>query len=573
MRTRALACTLPLGMVSIGNWLRRQGTQGRRHLVLSVALGETAGILLVLQTALLVAVGEGLIFRHAAVAALVPLFLAALAVIGLRAAAIWWTRHSAAAYSAVAKQTLRGACMTHLSRIGPVALAGMHAGEIAHTTVDAVEALDAYFSRYLPQRAIATLLPFTILAAVFPLDWISGLVLVLTAVFLPLSMILIGEESHQRNQRLWGSLARMSGRFLDILQGLATVRMFGAARREAREIERAAQEYRVLTMSVLRVAFLSSFMLELISAVSIAIVAVISGLRLLAGSMSFRPGYFILLIAPEYFLTLRSLGTFYHARMEAASAAEQIRALLDAPAVAEQPLVRAAAGHGAAQRQPSGVPSISFNAVTFAYAERQVLRAATFQLKAGERVAVMGESGAGKSTILTLLLRFAAAQEGRIEVDEVPLDSLDVHGWRVKLAWLPQRPTLFRGTIEENIKLGRGEASVAEVLEAARQAYVCEFLPRMTAGLQTKIGEGGLGLSVGQAQRVTLARLFLRKPSVVLLDEPTAHLDEESAHLVGEGIRSLSAGRTTILVTHKPLTAGTMDRILLLRDGKIEELS
>jgi ATP-binding cassette subfamily C protein CydD len=552
------------------DWLRQQGTPGRRHLVLSVALGETSGILLVLQTALLATVGEGLIFRHAALSALVPVFLGALAVIALRAAATWWARRSGAAYSAAARQTLRAACMTHLSRIGPVALAGMRAGEIAHTTVDAVEALDAYFSRYLPQRAIATLLPFTILAAVFPLDWISGLVLVLTAVFLPVSMILIGEESHERNRRLWGRLALMSGRFLDILQGLTTVRMFGASRREAGEIERAAHEYRVLTMSVLRVAFLSSFMLELISAVSIAIVAVISGLRLLAGGMSFRPGYFILLIAPEYFLTLRQLGSFYHARMEAASAAEQIRTLLETPA-AEEPPITAATGQRNLRKEPGGAPSIAFRDVSFAWPGRQVLRAAAFRVGAGEHVAVMGESGAGKSTILTLLLRFAAAQEGTIEVDGLPLGSFDVFGWRERLAWLPQRPTLFSGTIEENIRLGMRGASEAAVADAARRAYVAEFLPRLADGLKTRVGEGGHGLSVGQAQRVALARLFLREPSLVLLDEPTAHLDEESARLVEDGIRSLSAGRTTITVTHKRLTAGLRDRVLVLRDGKIGE--
>jgi ATP-binding cassette, subfamily C, bacterial CydD len=549
------------------DWLRAQGTPGRRHLVMSVALGEAAGILLVLLTGLLAAVGESLVFRHARVGELLPLFLAALGVIGLRAAATWGTRRSAARYAAEAKQALRGACLEHLTRIGPVALAGMRAGEIAHAAVDAVEALDAYFSRYLPQRAIATLLPFTILAAVFPLDWISGLVLVLTAVFLPLSMVLIGEESHRRNRKLWGRLAAMSGRFLDILQGLATVRMFGAALREVREIERASGEYRTLTMSVLRIAFLSSFMLELISAVSIAIVAVIAGLRLLAGGMSFRPAYFILLVAPEYFLTLRQLGTFYHARMEAASAAEQVRALLETPA-------QGPAGARVAwppPPAPGGAPTIDFRAVSFSYAERHVLLGATFHVGAGEKVAVMGESGAGKSTILSLLLGFAVEREGVVEIDGRPLSSIDIRLWRERLAWLPQHPTLFHGTIEENIRLGKRAATEAEVDEAVHRAHVAEFLPRTAAGLKTRIGEGGNGLSAGQGQRVALARLFLRQPCLVLLDEPTAHLDEESARLVEEGIGVLSAGRTTILVTHRPASAGAVDRVLVLRNGKIGE--
>ncbi|HEY9593019.1 MAG TPA: ABC transporter transmembrane domain-containing protein, partial [Spirochaetia bacterium] len=318
-------------MGTTSGWLSARGRSARGRIALTVALGEAAGILLILQTGLLVRVGDSLIFRHASPGSLLPLFAAALGVIAARAVLTWASKRSGQEAALVVKGELRDACVDKIRRIGPLGLVTMKAGEIAHTAVDAVEALDAYYAKYLPQRSIAMLLPFTILAVVFPLDWISGLILVLTAVFLPFSMIVIGEESHARNARLWARLAVMSGRFLDVLQGLTTVRMFGAARREAAEIAKASDEHRALTMSVLRIAFLSSFMLELISAVSIAIVAVVSGLRLLHARMDFAPAYFILLVAPEYFLTLRTLGTLYHSRMEAMSAAEQVRALLDAP--------------------------------------------------------------------------------------------------------------------------------------------------------------------------------------------------------------------------------------------------
>jgi ATP-binding cassette, subfamily C, bacterial CydD len=554
-------------MMSNSAWLRLQGAHARRPLALSVALGELSGILLVLQTALLAEVGDRLIFRHSPLFSLVPVFFAALAVIALRAAAAWGTRRAAFTCASSAKQTLRKACVTHLQRLGPVALAGMHAGRIAHTAVDAVESLDAYYARYLPQRAIASLLPFTILAVVFPLDWISGLVLLLTAVFLPVSMFMIGQESLERNRRLWGRLALMSGRFLDVIQGLSTVRMFGAARREAREIERASDEYRILTMSVLRVAFLSSFMLELISAVSIAIVAVLSGLRLLAGTMSFRPGYFILLIAPEYFLILRMLGTFSHARMEAVSGAEQIRDLLVTPAEEKA----RAAGHDTHEREIRGAPSVEFREVCFSYAGKLVLDRATFRIGAGERVVLMGASGAGKSTVLGLLMGFITAEKGAVEIDALPLLLRDPREWRRRVAWLPQRPTIFHGSLRDNIRLGRRAAGEDEIRDAARRARVDEFLPRLSAGLDTLVGEGGQGLSVGQAQRVALARLFLQEPFVVLLDEPTAHLDAESARLVAEGIDVLVRGRTTILVTHKPQAAASMDRVLLLQNGSVEK--
>ena len=535
--------------------LRSLASSVRGRLAAAVALGEAAGILLILQTGLLARVADGLVFRRSPVAALLPLFAAALAAIVLRAASAAAARGVAARCASKVKADLRSACTARIRRIGPLALSGMRAGEIAHVTVDAVEALDTYFSRYLPQRSIATLLPFTILAVVFPLDWISGLVLVLTAVFLPLSMIVIGEQAHERSRRLWSRLARMSGRFLDVLQGLTTVRLFDAARRETDAIERASQEHRVLTLSVLRIAFLSSFMLELISAVSIAIVAVISGFRLLHGTMAFSPAYFILLAAPEYFLTLRTLGTLYHSRMEAVSAAEQIEAFLNSPAETARPMAATTAHVALA-------PSIAFREVDFGYAAAPVLTGFSLSIRAGEHVALTGPSGAGKSTILALLNRFALPQHGTIAIDGQPIHDFAEAEWRRIVAWLPQRPTLFHGSVRENIILGRPDASEQDIRRAMSLARV-----EMIA-LDTPVGEAGQGLSVGQAQRIALARLFLRSPLLVLLDEPTAHLDSESAALVSEGIKELAAGRTTILVTHRAESASGMDRVLEIRDGK-----
>ena len=564
-------------MTSTTAWLGDRSRPARRNLALTVACGELSGILLILQTSLLVKIGSGVMFTRAGLSSLLPLFAALLGVILFRALVTWASRRAAFECASGAKQALRRELVRHVQAIGPLALVHMHAGEIATTTVDAVEALDAYFSKYLPQRAIATLLPFTILAVVFPLDWISGLVLVLTAIFLPLNMIVIGEESHARNQRLWAKLARMSGHFLDALQGLATLKMFGAARREAAEIARSSEEHRTLTMSVLRVAFLSSFMLELISSVSIALVAILCGLRLLSASMQFAPGYFILLIAPEYFLTLRALGTFYHSRMEAVSAADQVRALLQAGPVKPPPQALRAAGksrqQGARGTAPGAprAPSVAFEGVSFAYDARLVLQGVTFSVQPGEHVAVLGESGAGKSTLLSLLLGFAVPDSGRLVIDGEDLRELDSRAWLDTVAWLPQRPTLFHGTLRENITLGRPGAGEREIQEAIRLSHAAEFIERMPAGLHTRVGEGGQGLSMGQIQRVALARLFLRDPGLVLLDEPTAHLDPESERLVNEGIFGLSAGRTVVLVTHRP--APGVDRSVTLEAGRIRESS
>ena len=548
------------------DWLGERGRPARSRLVLTVALGELSGILLVIQTALLVAIGDRAIMEGRGTRELLPLFAALLGAIALRALATWGVRRSAFECASIVKKSVRRDLIEGLRTIGPIALAKMHTGEIAEVVVDAVESLEGYYSGYLPQRAIATLLPFTILAVVFPLDWISALVLVLTAVFLPLSMIVIGEEAHARNQRLWSTLARISGRFLDALRGLATVKMFGASRRETEEIERSSEEYRLATMSVLRIAFLSSFMLELIAAVSIAIVAVLTGLRLLSGGMRFAPGYFILLVAPEYFLTLRALGTQYHVRMEAASAAGQIRRLFAKMAATDAPATPAAP---AARTEPRAAPcrgrsaAVEFTDVHFGYPGRTVLEGLTFSVADGERLALVGPSGCGKSTVLNLLLGFALPRSGNIALfgrDVAPLSRDSPHE---DIAWLPQRPTLFRGSIRYNIGLGRPGASEAEIERASRLAYVDEFADALPRGLDSQVGEGGRNLSAGQAQRLALARLFLRDPRLLLLDEPTAHLDSRSEEFVNASIGALAEGRSMIVATHRPLASA--DRSLEMR--------
>ena len=558
-------------MADDSRWLKERARPARRRLVLAVALGELSGILHVLQTALLVAVGDGVIMGRKGARDLAPFFAALLGVAALRFFVTWSAKRAAFRCASLVKKTVRGELIEGLRSIGPVAMAGMRTGEISEVVVDAVESLEGYYAGYLPQRAIATILPFTVLAVVFPLDWMSGLVLVLTAVFLPLSMIVIGDEAHARNQRMWATLARVSGRFLDALRGLATVKMFGASRREAEEIARRSDEYRLATMSVLRVAFLSSFMLEFITAVSIAIVAVLTGLGLLSGAMPFAPGYFILLVAPDYFLTLRTLGVQYHARMEAAGAANLIRGLLGrmgghagggapmeaalpaAPFVAA-PLAAPSTGPRQSQdaRQPRRGAALEFRDVSVSHSGRRVFEGLSFSVAAGERVALVGPSGCGKSTIINVILGFATPEGGTASIDGRDIRLIgqgELHGG---LAWLPQRPTLFHGSVRHNIGLGRPDAGGRELETAARLAHVDEVAESLPSGLDTVVGEGGQGLSVGQVQRIALARLFLRSPRLILLDEPTAGLDATSEALVNASVLELAEGRTLLMATHRP---------------------
>ena len=549
----------------------------------TVGLGELSGILLLLQTGLLVQIGNGVIFRHLSPATLFPFFLYLVVVILLRGAAAWGSRYAGHFCAASVKEGIRKEIVENLSRRGPIALAGMRAGEAATIAVDAVESIGGYFSKYLPQRAIATLLPFTFLAVVFPLDWISGIILIATALFLPITMIVIGEEAHERNRKLWERLARMSGRFLDLLQGLGTIKSFGAGRREAAALARTSEEYRLATMSVMRIAFLSAFMLELISTVSIAIVAVVSGLRMLAGSMSFAPGYFVLLAAPEYFLVLRSLGTHYHTRMEAVSAAEQLLALFE-----KEPAAGTGAGdlsafaveggpdgvrRASARRSLGGIAplSLELSEVAASYGGEAVFEGVNLRIAAGEHLALVGPSGAGKSTLLALILGFLVPRSGSLRAEGVDLRDLDWTAWHEMLAWLPQRPLFLRGTIDDNIRLGREGASRTEIEDAALQSRASEFIERLPDGYETVIGERGQGLSGGELQRVALARLFLRAPRLILLDEPTAHLDRESERLVNEGIAELARGRTLLLVTHREAGLNDADRVVTLASGRVEE--
>jgi len=300
-------------------------------------------------------------------------------------------------------------------------------------------------------------------------------------------------------------------------------------------------------------------MLELISAVSIAIVAVISGFRLLHDTMAFGTAWFILLAAPEYFLTLRALGTFYHSRMEAMSAAAQIESFLESPG--DDGSGRLQPGPGRS-RPITKAPALAFRQVTFSYGAAPLLSGLTLKVGSGEHVALAGQSGAGKSTLLFLLLGFARPQSGLIEIDGLPLGEMDLEEWRRHIAWLPQRPTLFHGSVRDNVLLGRPSASEADLRSAMVLARIDELSP------DAPVGEAGQGVSSGQAQRIALARLFLRSPHVVLLDEPTAHLDARSAALVSESIQELSRGRTTILVTHREETAAGMDRLVTMPGGR-----
>jgi len=448
--------------------------------------------------------------------------------------------------------------------LGPAYTRGERSGELANTAIAGVEALDAYISQYLPQLVLALLIPLGMLAVVFPFDPLSGIVLLITAPLIPFFMILIGGMASRLTRSQFTQLSRMSAHFLDVLQGLAVLKQFGRSRDQIATIRRISERFRDTTMGVLRVAFLSALVLEMLATISTAIIAVEIGLRLLYGRMVFEDAFFVLILAPEFYLPLRMLGTRFHAGMSGVAAAARIFDVLETPLPTCGP-----------PAPPRAVPqppyTLRFRDVYYAYngGERPALNGISFMIEAGQRVALVGPSGAGKSTAAQLLLRFLAPTAGQIAVNGVDLCAIAPDAWRRQVAWVPQAPYLFADTIAGNIRLGRPDAPLADVIRAAEQAHLDRFVATLPGGYDTPIGERGARLSGGQAQRVALARAFLKDAPVLILDEATANLDPATESLIQDAMGALMQGRSTLIIAHRLQTVQNADLIVVLKAGRI----
>lgn len=547
--------------------LLRQAWLARAALILTVGLGFLAGVAMVGQALLLSQVVHRVFMAGATLKDAGPLLLGVVALSLLRAGFVWGSEVSAGQIASRVKDELRQRLAAHLVALGPAYSREERSGELTNTLVEGVEALDAYFRQYLPQLALAALVPLAVLAFVFPLDWVSGLVLLLTAPLIPLFMILIGSAAEALTQRQWTSLSRMSAHFLDVLQGLTTLKLLGRSRQQVQTIAQVSERFRETTMGVLRVTFLSALALEMVATISTAVVAVQIGLRLLYGHLAFQEAFFVLLLAPEFYLPLRTLGARFHAGMTGAAAARRIFEVLEIEPAGPP------AGVKAMGEAPLFRSQIQLADVHYAYegGGRPALQGFSLELKAGQTVALVGPSGAGKSTVAHLLLRFLEPDRGAITVDGRPLSGMDAAAWRAQVAWLPQRPYLFHGTVADNIRLARPEAGMEEVIGAARLAHADGFVAGLPQGYDTVIGERGARLSGGEAQRIALARAFLKDAPLVILDEATAHLDPEIEDLLGESIDRLLAGRTALIIAHRLGTVARADRIVVMEAGRVCE--
>jgi thiol reductant ABC exporter CydD subunit len=491
-----------------------------------------------------------------------PLVLLAVAVTA-RASLAWSFEVAGRRAAAGVLSQLRLDLIEQRLRSQPAALDGAESAEVATAAVAGVDALETLFARYLPQAVLAMVVPVAVLITVAWLDLIAAGVMLLTLPMVPLFMWLIGRATERRARERWQALRLLAAHFLDVVRGLPTLRAFNRGEAQTAEIARVADEYRRTTMGTLRVAFLSGAVLELATTLGIALVAVTVGVRLVDGNIGFQAALTVLVLAPELYLPLRNMGAQFHASADGMAVAGRLLDLVEAP-----PAVSAGTGVPPSLRDAP----VRLEGVSFGYADRgPVLDGVDLELAPGETVALVGASGAGKSTVASLLLRLAEPTGGRVTAGGADLAGCDPAAWRAQLAWVPQRVTLFRGSVADNIRLGDAGASEERVREAAVLAAADGFVSALPDGYDTAIGDGGRPLSAGQARRIALARAFLRDAPLVILDEPTADLDPESAELVGEAVTRLGEGRTVLVIAHHPELVRRADRVVTLANGRVVE--
>ena len=537
--------------------LLRLAPQARAGAVLTLVLGTGRAALTVGQAVLLahlLAVG----FRGAGLASLGASLAWLGAVVLGRGVVAALQDVVSRRMSAAVKEQLRHQVLRRVGQLGPLWLSRQRSGELATLLGAGIEALDGFFSLYLPQLVLAVLVPAAVLCVLAATDWRSAVVVAVTLPLLPLFLALVGMHTRRQTAHQWRELSRLGGHFLDVVMGLPTLRVFGRAQAQVSVLRRITTDHRLATVATLRTAFLSALVLELVATLSVAVLAVSVGFRLLAGGVDLETALLVLLLAPEAFLPLRAVGTAFHAAMDGVSAAESAFAVLESPL--PQP------------RQGRRVPAtvrLQLDGVSVCQGGRQSLNAVDLEVETGEQLALVGPSGAGKSTLLAVLLGLVVPTEGRVLVDGIDLGDLDLDRWRERIAWVPQAPHLFARSVADNIRLGRPHASDADVRTAARAAHAEEFIDDLPGGFETVLGERGQGLSVGQQRRIAVARAFLRDTPLLLLDEPTAGLDAHSEAAVAAALTQLCDGRTVLLATHRREILTPRHRCVALENGRV----
>ena len=549
---------------SAERWLLAEARKIRGLLASIIVLAVGIGLLVVFQARLLASACQRVVMQGEGLAAVVPLAGVLVLLAAGRSLCTYVLENRSAAAAARVKQTVRSQLYRKVQALGPAGLAGDESGPLIETVTKGVDELEPYVTRFLPQLFLAAILPLMFLIIIVPSEWRSGLVLLFSAPFIPLFMILIGRGTEKLHRRQWGRLSLLAGHLLDLVQGLPDLIIFGAAKKEATVVARVSEEYRTSTMTVLRVAFLSAFTLEFFATVGTAVIAVFIGFRLLWGILTLQEGLFVLLMAPEFYLPLRNLGLSYHSRMQGVAAAERIAPLLARPL---------AEGFTGSIVPPDAPPAILFERVSFRYGgERGGVKGVDLELPAGSITALAGMSGAGKTTLARRLAGLARPESGRILINGLDLTQLEPDSWRSRLAWVPQTPFFTSGTVRENLLLARPDADENQLNAALEAASASQFIGRLPLGLDTPLGDRGAGLSGGELRRLALARAYVRQATLVVLDEPTAGLDPENEQLVCVALERLARGRTVLVISHREETISRTERVAEMIDGRIERV-
>ncbi len=529
--------------------LRKYASATRGFIGASVVAGAITTLLIIIQAFAITDIVVPVFTEGATLAAVSGAVWVLAFVVVARVAVAYVSERLAFKSAAAAKSQLRMGVVEHVIKLGPVWLSRNSSAQLTQLTTRGVDGLDAYFARYLPQLILSVMVPLSVGLVILTQDLLAAVIVAVTVPLIPVFMILIGTYTQSRVERQWSTMAALSGHFVDVVAGMSTLKAFGRASAQAATVKEIGDRYRSTTMGVLRISFLSSLVLEVLASLSVALVAVSIGLRLVEGTMTLHAGLLVLILVPEVYLPLRMVGTHFHAAAEGLGAARAMVEILEedppvsGPRVDVPDLARAA---------------IEFEGVSVEYVgrDRAALADINFRINPGEITAIVGESGAGKSTVLSVLERFIDPSVGTVWIHDadgsrVPVTEYDIDAWRSNVAWVGQSPTMVPATLAANVRLADPSASDSEVTAALESVGLGDLIAELPAGIGTSIGEGGRALSAGQARRVALARAFAQPGGLVLLDEPTAALDAQSEALVVRAVTELARTKTVVVVAHR----------------------
>ncbi|MER2496357.1 cysteine/glutathione ABC transporter permease/ATP-binding protein CydD [Vibrio neptunius] len=552
---------------SLNKWLKQQSKLAKRWLMIAVGLGVLSSVFLLAQAALLATILHQLIIEQVDKYELIPYFLGLAAVIGVRALCSWGREIAGYRCGEQIRLYIRQLILDKLRELGPAYIKGKPAGSWATLLLEQVEDMHDFFARYLPQMSLSVLVPFVILIVVFPVNWAAGLIFLLTAPLVPMFMALVGMKAADANRKNFKALQRLSGHFYDRLQSMTTIRLFDRTKAETEVMRGASEVFRTRTMDVLKIAFLSSAVLEFFTSISIALTAVYFGFAFI-GELNFgdygagvtlMAGLFILVLAPEFYQPLRDLGTFYHAKQQAVGAAESIVEFLDTDVGAVRSGDKTLSANNAISIQAKDLE-------VFSPEGTKLLGPVSFELSTAQTTALVGPSGAGKTSLINAILGFLPYQ-GSLIINGIERTELNLENWREKISWVGQNPLLLHGSIRDNITLGKDNVSDDAIQTALQESFSAEFVEQH--GLDYAVSDRSGGLSVGQAQRLALARAMVQNGQFWLLDEPTASLDTRSERLVMQGLAGQVEGKTTLMVTHQLSHLQSVEQILAMENGEI----